>query len=303
MRKHKKYFKEHAKKDQQPDARSFEGYVQETLFKASRNDDIMSIHKAIKGGADINYTRPSDGFTSLMVSVANNNLSSVYKLLREKADPNIVSPKLGITAISIALKSADFHPQIIEALLYYGAKTTYEEIENYNNLYATRTHIFEDIIEYDSYRDNIEVSVPIFYTAKSSVSSEDKTNESTEDYNKPALGYRRGPEYAYSKELIINSSSSSSGDDESLNDLGIKRENQSDQSLFDEQTKEFKYALNCNEELSDVIAKCRIFAIFNKSTEDQLISDILKDFSDPKDDQAYDSLKITGAKNSLDSAW
>jgi len=159
---------------------SYKEQLEEDLFKAIRYNDTEAIGDIIELGADVNVTRTVDGFTPLMCAVSNNNSASVCKLLINGANPNLASPKIGATPVSIALKSGDFSPKIVNILLAFGAKTTCEEVKYYNHSYALRHNISEDIIDYTNY-PNVRQSFLGDYSSSDSSDEDDISSFSDSD--------------------------------------------------------------------------------------------------------------------------
>lgn len=123
------------------------------LFQAARQSDMATINR-LSTIYNINEQRLCDGFTPLMCAVSHNRLSAVSALIENGADPNI-STKTGTTAISIALKSADFRPEIIQHLLKHGAKINAGDVTYYNAHYSKKHGYDVDIISYQEYKNNI----------------------------------------------------------------------------------------------------------------------------------------------------
>jgi ankyrin repeat protein len=83
------------------------------LFQASFRGFVQIVDELISAGANVNYARPNDGFTSLMIAAQYGFVDVVRSLLAAGADPRTAKHS-GHTALDLALH---FNHLTIAALL------------------------------------------------------------------------------------------------------------------------------------------------------------------------------------------
>ncbi len=123
----------------------YESY-KDDIYAAIRHREYQNIKQFIKKGIGPNIQR-LDGITPLFVAVTKNSSTLVDLLLEHKANPNLATNH-PILPLQLALKSAEFNPKIIHALINAGAATTCAEVDYYNAQYEKNFGI-EECIEYD----------------------------------------------------------------------------------------------------------------------------------------------------------
>lgn len=107
--------------------------AEDSLLKASENNDIKTVEKLINAGMFLNFQDQESDYleTALMKAVKNNNIKIVEMLINAGANLN-VQQDLGYTALIIAI--IEHHAEI--ACLFIEAGADYNIASNYGNMSA-----------------------------------------------------------------------------------------------------------------------------------------------------------------------